>query len=204
MKTFFTTFILSVISLISFGQYSQVAIQSVTVNFKGDKNYQAIIDGQTYYSDMHFEIEGNGRAHIIEERNRNSWNRGNRRGNRNGGYDNGNGGYGNGNGYPNNRYSTPMADYQFSQVYQAAKGKWFQSAKISAVRDDFNNTSFVFGTFQARQLLLLINSEADRLELAKLAYNNIADPQNFTQLYDIFNSQFSRDELDRYARGNRF
>src|SRR5665647_2075983 len=51
MKTFFTTLLLSVITLVSFGQYSQVGSQSVTINFKGDKNFQTVIDGQTYYSD---------------------------------------------------------------------------------------------------------------------------------------------------------
>lgn len=292
MKTFFTSLILSFITLVSFGQYSQVNSQSLTINFKGDQNFMAIIDGQTYYSDgkdgkwddnrnnrrddgrntkfddndiklnlqpgqhsitvykmndnrgnrndndnrngnrngnnngngnrngngqwnrnvsqnnrvvyastfilkrgysMHFVIQGNGRAQITEERNRSTWGRGNDRNNG-----------GNNNGYPNNRYRTPMADYQFNQILKDANGKWFQSGKVTAVRADFNNTANLFSTFQARQLLLLISAEGDKLELAKLAFDNIADPQNFSQLYDIFNSQYSRDELDRYTRSKRF
>lgn len=115
-----------------------------------------------------------------------------------------NGGYNNG-GY-NNGYSNraPMADYQFSQIYQSVKGKWFQSNKVTAVRDAFNNTSTYFSTYQITQLLQLISSESNRLQLAELSYRVVSDPANFTQVYSLFSNQSYRNELDRYIRGNRF
>jgi hypothetical protein len=40
------------------------------------------------------------------------------------------------------------------------------------------------------------------LNLAKLAFDNIVDQQNFRQLYDLFDSQSSKDELDNYIKTN--
>jgi hypothetical protein len=47
-----------------------------------------------------------------------------------------------------------------------------------------------------------LSSEDNRLNLAKLAFDNIVDQQNFRQLYDLFDSQSSRDELDNYIKTN--
>jgi hypothetical protein len=123
---------------------------------------------------------------------------------RNGGYNN-NGGYnGNNGGYNGgyNRYRAPMADYQFSQLLQTVRGKWFQSGKVNAEKNAFNSGSY-FSTFQVRQLLQLINSESNRLELAELSYRIVSDPGNFTQLYDLFNKR-NRNELEKYIRGSRY
>lgn len=126
--------------------------------------------------------------------------------NNNGGYNNGeynNGGYNNG--YSNGQYNkAPMADYQFSQIYESVRGKWFQASKVNAVKSEFSNTSVYFSIAQVSQLLQLITSESSRLELAELSYRVVADPQNFTQLYNLFSSQSSRNELDRYIRSNRY
>ena len=119
---------------------------------------------------------------------------------RNNGYNNG--GYNNG--YPATQYRTAMAGYQFSPILQNVRGKWFQPSKVTAVRDAFNNTGSFFSSYQITQLLQLISSESNRLELAKLSYRVVADPANFTQVYNLFSNQNNRNELDRYVRGNRF
>jgi len=156
--------------------------------------------------DATLDIKNNGRVQFSEKRS-NSYGRNDRDrrddndDRRNGGYNNG--GYNNG-GYNNGGYRTPMADYQFSQIYQDVKGKWFQSNKVSAVRDAFNNTATYFSTYQITQLLQLISSESNRLELAKLSYRVVADPANFTQVYSLFSDQNNRNELDRYVRGYRY
>jgi hypothetical protein len=159
--------------------------------------------------DVILGIKNNGRVQFYEQRSNNGYEQ-NRRGRidddndaddrRDRGYNNG--GYNNG--YPNGVYRTPMADYQFSQIYQNVKSKWFQSNKVSEVRDAFNTTASYFSTYQITQLLQLISSESNRLELAKLSYRFVSDPANFTQVYSLFSSQSSRNELDRYIRGTRF
>jgi hypothetical protein len=155
--------------------------------------------------DVILDVRGNGQVQFSEKRSNNGYDRRDRNNEGRRDRDNGNnnnGGYNNG--YPNGQYRTPMADYQFSQIYQNAKGKWFQSAKITAVRDAFNNTATYYSSYQITQLLQLISSESNRLELAKLSYRVVADPSNFTQVYSLFSNQSNRNELDRYVRGNRF
>jgi hypothetical protein len=120
----------------------------------------------------------------------------------NGGYNNrgDNGGY---NRYPNQNISA-MPDASFNQLLQNAKGKWFQSGKVSAVRSAFDNTSNYFSTYQVRQLLQIITSESSRLDLAKESYKNVTDKNYFNQLYDLFSNQSYRNELDNYVRSYRY
>jgi hypothetical protein len=116
---------------------------------------------------------------------------------------NNNGGYNNR--YPNNQNNMPaMSDAAFNQVFQNVRSKMVQLAKVTAVRDAFNNTANYFSTYQTRQLLGQITSETNRLELAKASYRNVVDKISFSQLYDLFSSQAHRDELDRYVRSYRY
>ena len=87
---------------------------------------------------------------------------------------------------------------------QDIRKKWLPFTKMSAAADAFNVSTNYFTTSQARQIIALVSSEANRLELAKLSFDNIVDPANFNQLYDLLNSQASRDELDAYVRANRY
>jgi len=136
-----------------------------------------------------------------DHRNNGDYNRGN-----NGGYsnrNNNNGGYNNR--YPNNESNMrAMADASFNQIYQHVKGKWFQSAKVTAVREAFDNNNNFFSTYQIRQLLALISSENNRLDLAKASYKNVVDKAYFNQLYDLFSKQANRDDLDRFIRSSRY
>jgi hypothetical protein len=109
-------------------------------------------------------------------------------------YDNG---YGNG-GY-NNDYNRAMSDHEFNQVLQKIRNQWF--GKLSTARDEIN--SHYFNTSQVKQILRVFSSESDRLELAKLSYKNVADRQNFRQLYDLFSYQ-SQTDLDQYIRDFRY
>src|SRR5437763_575459 len=84
-------------------------------------------------------------------------------------------GHGNNNDYPNGQYKTPMADDQFSKILQNVRGKWFQSNKVRDVRDAFTSTGVYYSTYQITQLLQLISSESNRLELAELSYRVVAD-----------------------------
>lgn len=103
---------------------------------------------------------------------------------------------------PNNNTRTAMADYQFSQLLQTVNSQYSQSGKVTAITGAFNNTANWFSTSQLRQLLLLVNSESDRLALAKQSYARVSDASAFTSLYDLFYSQSSRDELNNFINGN--
>jgi hypothetical protein len=117
-------------------------------------------------------------------------------------YNNNNPGYSNnsnGNNNNNSQYRTAMTDANFNVIMQNVKKQWLPGAKMSALTDAFNNTSNYFTTYQAKQLIQLVSDEDNRLQLAKLAYRNIVDPSNFTQLYDLFTTQARRDALANYV-----
>lgn len=148
--------------------------------------------GRTIYSkdfqlregyDMNIVVNGNGQVSFSERRMRNQGRRG---------YNNN----------QNNQTVTPMADETFNQLLQTIRSRWTQSSRLTAERNAFLNTSNYFTTDEVRQLLLLINSEYNKLALAKLAYPRVSDPSNFTTLYDVFNSVASRDEMNTFIRNN--
>lgn len=102
----------------------------------------------------------------------------------------------------NNNYRVPMSDASYNTVYENIRKKWLPGGKMLAATDAFNNTTYNFTTVQARKIIALLSSEMNRLDLAKLAYDNITDPANFRQLYDLFTTQASKDELDEFVRVN--
>jgi CTP:phosphocholine cytidylyltransferase-like protein len=189
--------------------------QSLRVTFNGNKDFQLVVDGTTYKSSSYLNndvvlnnLSGNHTVTIY---------RINRNGkskrlysstvnlspnqevhltvNNNGGIEreetSSNAAYG---------YRTPMSDAGFNVIYRDVNNRWGQSSKMTAARDAFNSGSNYFSTAQVRQIVELMNSEANRLELLKLAYDNITDPVNFYLLYDLLQSQANRTELDRYVR----
>jgi len=97
---------------------------------------------------------------------------------------------------------TAMSDADFNTLYRSVENRWGLGAKMSALTDIFNKESNFFTVVQSKQLIQLVSSEPNRLQLAKSAYNNVVDPANFSQLYDLLASQSSRTELDTYVRNN--
>jgi hypothetical protein len=95
-----------------------------------------------------------------------------------------------------------MPESTFNSMYSQVRMTFGIGAKYSALTDIFNTETNYFTVAQAKQLIQLVSSENNRLELAKSSYNNITDPANFTQLYDIFSSQDKKNELAAYVSSN--
>ena len=114
--------------------------------------------------------------------------------------DHNNGNWNNNNG--NNQYRSAMADYQFTQLLQTVNSQWNQTGKYNAISGAFNNSANYFSTVQIRQLLSLINTEPERLALAKLSYSRVSDPTNFSTLYNLFYNQAYRNDLNNYVIQN--
>lgn len=93
-----------------------------------------------------------------------------------------------------------MSSASFDELYRHINNQWGQSSRMSSASDAFNNSAYYFSTGQVRQIVGLINSESNRLELLKLAYDKVTDQDNFYQLQDLLSSQAGRNELDRYVR----
>jgi hypothetical protein len=96
--------------------------------------------------------------------------------------------------------NTAMSDANFNTLYQTIQSKFFPNEKMNSLTNEFNNTANYFSCTQAKQLIQLVSLESNRLQLAKLSYKMITDRNNFTQLYEILNSQASRNELDAYVK----
>jgi hypothetical protein len=93
---------------------------------------------------------------------------------------------------------TPMADAAFTQLLQKASNHFLPWDKVRDVKNAVSDVSNYFTTAQVRQLLNIVATEADRLDIAKTAYRNVTDAGNYRQLYDMFANQSSRDELNTY------
>jgi hypothetical protein len=163
---------------------------NVTVNGnKGINIAQAKIKGyknNRYNSDVAHDAYGN----VIYDANGNPV------------YTNNNGNYGYGIYGNNGNYNrAPMTQAAFNNLYNSVRSKWFLNSKYNSLESAFNNSSNYFTTAQAKQLISLVSDEGNRLALAKISYARIVDPSNFGELYDLLNSQTSKNELDAYARG---
>jgi hypothetical protein len=110
-------------------------------------------------------------------------------------------------GYSNNNYGTvnnnvngtPVSDATFNSLYQSIRNQYSESARVTAATNLFNNLNYSFTVYQAKQIISLINSESNRLSLAKLSFRGITDPNNFNQVYDLLYSQSSRNDLLSYV-----
>jgi len=92
-----------------------------------------------------------------------------------------------------------MNDSEFEKAYNSARLHFRTSSKLREITDLLNNSNNYFTSYQARQLITLIKTESDRLQLAKMAYRGIVDPNNFmAQMNDLFSWQASKDELENY------
>jgi hypothetical protein len=92
-----------------------------------------------------------------------------------------------------------MADADYNSLYNSIRNTWGFGAKFSALTDVFANTNNYFTVAQAENLIRLVSSETNRLQLAKQSYSHITDPANFSDLYDMFGSQSSVNELKAYV-----
>jgi hypothetical protein len=99
-------------------------------------------------------------------------------------------------------YHVAMSDATFTSLYENIRKKWLPFTKYNAAVDAFSSSDNFFTTQQVHQIIALLSDESNRLNLAKLAFDNIVDQQNFRQLYDLFDSQSSKDELDNYIKTN--
>src|SRR6478736_1025839 len=96
-------------------------------------------------------------------------------------------------------YRQAMSVSDFNNLYTRIRNQRQSANRMTMVSDAFANTNYYFTTAQAKQLIQLVNSQSNRFTLAKASYRSITDPTNFTQIYDVLNSQSYRDQLADYV-----
>lgn len=210
MKTVFSFIIASLLAVTAFAG-------TIRVSFNGNRDFQVVVDGRTYSSSDYLSndivlnnLSGDHTVSIYKI-NKRGRNKALYSSTVNVGYNeeihltvNSDGSIERTETTANEAYGShsPMTDASFSTVYRKVNSQRGQAAKLSVARDAFNNTGYYFSTQQVSQIIGLINAEANRLELAKLSYDNVTDPDNFSDIYSLLRSQASRNELDDFVRQN--
>jgi hypothetical protein len=106
--------------------------------------------------------------------------------------------------YDNNwhgQYSQVMSAGEFESVKQAISKEWMESSKLQSVKTIVENNRF--STQQVKDLMCLFQFESNRLEVAKMAYHNTVDKNNFYEVNDVLSFSSSRDDLARFIRESR-
>jgi hypothetical protein len=126
---------------------------------------------------------------------------------RNGGYNNGgynNGGYKNG-GYGNERYPNNNGYGVSFQEFQSMKETLFrdrnENERVSDARQMFNGHAFTAA--QVKELLQQFSFENNKLDLAKYAYRNTIDKNNYFVVFDVFSYPSSKQDLSNYMSNYR-
>ncbi len=103
----------------------------------------------------------------------------------------GNNGYGYG-------YQNLMTDAEFAQVKDQLRSEWFEKNRLTSAETILNSNSVT--SFQVKQLMMLFSFDDNRMEVAKSAYRNTVDKQNFYIVESALNFENDRAELDRFIR----
>lgn len=91
-----------------------------------------------------------------------------------------------------------MSDADFNTLLRRIQQQWPVRTQLNSITESFNDGNNNFTSYQARQLIQIVDAEESRLQLAKLSYRSITDPANFIQVSNLLTRQVSKDELNAY------
>ena len=103
----------------------------------------------------------------------------------------------------NSSYTPPMSDQNFTQLYNKARGHFFQKNTVADIQTAFTNNANYFSTEQIKSLLQLVSTESSKLELAKLGYARVVDKQNYSTLLDLFTVASNRTALESHINSQQ-
>ena len=98
----------------------------------------------------------------------------------------------------NSPYLQHMSDAAFQQIYDEARGHFFQKNTVADIKTAFSNTANYFSTEQIRYLMQLVNNESSRLELVKLGFPRTVDVLNDYSLEDLFTLHANRTAFQNF------
>lgn len=100
-----------------------------------------------------------------------------------------------------NRRNSQMSSADVDDLIRAVDAKSFDSGKLSIAKDALSQADI--RSEDLKRLLRRFDFESQRLELAKYASSHVADPQNFYQVYELFNFDSNIKELQQYSAQTR-
>jgi hypothetical protein len=104
-------------------------------------------------------------------------------------------GYGS-NGYGGDFLSTHEVDMLISDLKYA----WFDSDRVTMVEQRLRHKQL--SSYHVKRILLEIDFESNRVELAKFAFDRVNDQANFCVIHEVFDFQSSINEIHDYIYGD--
>ena len=98
--------------------------------------------------------------------------------------------------YDNTRGAMDVRSFEI--LKSALHRESFEKSRLEIAKQTIDRNNF--STMQVREMALLFAFENNKLELAKYAYRNTVDKNNYPQLYDVFAFRNSKEELTEYIR----
>lgn len=105
-----------------------------------------------------------------------------------------------GNGYPggyNNGYR-PMNDQSFAALKETLTRERFDNSRVTIAKQVIDQNLFTVD--QVKQLVQMYSFDNYKLDLAKYAYKNTLNKQDYFMLYDVFQFSSSKEELAAFIR----
>ncbi|MBC7851788.1 MAG: DUF4476 domain-containing protein [Chitinophagaceae bacterium] len=105
--------------------------------------------------------------------------------------------------YNNNDYSydynkSAMDNKSFEMLKGALNRENFENSRLQMAKQTIDRNNF--NSMQVREMALLFAFEANKLELAKYAYQHTTDKKNYFKVYDVFSFSSSKEQLADYIR----
>jgi hypothetical protein len=92
--------------------------------------------------------------------------------------------------------SEPLTADEFVPVYASVSARPFEPNKLSGAKNAVVEKCVTVA--ELKELLYLLDNESSRLDLAKYAYVHIFDPENYSEVDDVFHSKSSVESLHNF------
>lgn len=107
----------------------------------------------------------------------------------------------NDNNWNDNNIGMAMNSQSFSSFKQSISNESFDNTRMNIAKSVINTNYFT--SAQIKELLPLFSFEGNKLEIAKYAYKNTLDKNNYFSVADCFTFSSNKDELMRYIQNYR-
>ncbi|MDB5201759.1 MAG: hypothetical protein JWQ27_1168 [Ferruginibacter sp.] len=187
------------------GYHNVKVYQQIASRGRGNnRNQRLLYDANVYVKQQyHVDITINrfGKAFVDEQQLARTYDDNNYGNNNGNGYGNGNNnGWGNSNG-GYNANGQVMNARSFEQLKQAMRSESFEETRTTMAKQ--NIAANLFSASQVKELVMLFNFEANKLEVAKYAYAYTTDKANYYIINEALSFTSSREELARFIQQRR-
>ena len=96
-----------------------------------------------------------------------------------------------------------ITNEQMKEILKAVKAETFDKDKLRLSRQILTDSIGRVSSAQVKEMLGLLQFDTARLELAKVGYDHVCDPEQYFVVNDAFTFSSHRRELSKYIEGRR-